>query len=52
MKAVILAAGKGTRFNSDKVKVLHRVNGREMIKHVVDLASSVGVRNKVVVVGH
>ncbi len=32
---VVLAAGKGTRMKSSLPKVLHRVNGRPMLSHVL-----------------
>lgn len=38
---VILAAGKGTRMESDLPKVLHRVCGKEMIRHVADAVRAV-----------
>ena len=34
--ALVLAAGKGTRFKSDKIKVLHPMLGKPMIHLVVD----------------
>ena len=34
--ALILAAGKGTRFKSDRIKVLHPLLGRSMLRLVVD----------------
>lgn len=37
--AVILAAGKGVRMNSQIPKVLHRVCGKAMVKHVVECAN-------------
>jgi bifunctional UDP-N-acetylglucosamine pyrophosphorylase/glucosamine-1-phosphate N-acetyltransferase len=37
--ALILAAGKGTRFKSDTIKVLHPLMGRSMIRIVLDTVS-------------
>ncbi|MBI4201455.1 MAG: NTP transferase domain-containing protein, partial [Chloroflexi bacterium] len=34
--AVVLAAGKGTRMKSSIPKVLHKVCGKEMVRHVAD----------------
>ena len=48
---VILAAGKGTRMNSDKAKVLHPVGGRPMLLYVVDAATRIAGEEVVVVVG-
>ena len=52
MKGVVLAAGKGTRFKSDSAKVLQEINGKSLIERVVDLATSAGIKEKVVVVGY
>ena len=51
-KAVILAAGKGTRMRSDLPKVLHTVEGRPMIQHSVERARAAGIGEVVVVVGY
>ncbi|WP_457677529.1 bifunctional UDP-N-acetylglucosamine diphosphorylase/glucosamine-1-phosphate N-acetyltransferase GlmU [Thermovibrio sp.] len=51
-KAVILAAGKGTRFKSELPKVLHRVLGKPLLWFVVKAAKEAGAREVIVVVGH
>ena len=50
--AVILAAGKGTRMKSKLPKVLHKVGGKPMLQHVIDVADAAGAAKKVVIVGH
>jgi len=50
--AIVLAAGKGTRMNSDLPKVLHPVGGRPMIEYVLDALQEGGVDGVVVVVGY
>jgi len=50
--AVILAAGKGTRFKSDLPKVLHRVGGRSLLHHVLASIEPAGFDQVVVVIGH
>lgn len=50
--AIVLAAGKGTRMNSDLPKVLHPVGGRPMVHWVLDACESIGSPRIVVVVGH
>jgi bifunctional UDP-N-acetylglucosamine pyrophosphorylase/glucosamine-1-phosphate N-acetyltransferase/UDP-N-acetylglucosamine pyrophosphorylase len=49
---IILAAGLGTRMNSDKAKVLHEINGKPMILYVVATAEKTAGQHIVVVVGH
>jgi UDP-N-acetylglucosamine diphosphorylase/glucosamine-1-phosphate N-acetyltransferase len=49
---IILAAGLGTRMQSDKAKVLHEVCGVPMILHVLQPAVAVAGGDVVVVVGH
>lgn len=50
--AIILAAGKGTRMNSQIPKVLHRVCGTPMIDHVLDALRPLDVSQSYVVTGH
>lgn len=48
---IILAAGKGTRMNSTKAKVLHRVGQKPMIQYVASQAVRLAGDNVLVVVG-
>lgn len=50
--AVILAAGKGTRMNSDLPKVCHPIGGQPMIRAVVDACLAAGCDKIVAVVGY
>jgi len=50
--AVILAAGKGTRMESDLPKVLHPVGDRPMLAYVLAAARQAGSEKLLVVVGH
>jgi len=52
LEAIILAAGKGTRMNSDLPKVLHEVAGRPLVQWVVDACRDAGASRCVVVVGY
>lgn len=52
MKALILAAGKGTRMKSALPKVLHKVGGKAMVLHVIEAARDAGAQKPIVVVGH
>ncbi len=49
---LILAAGKGTRMESDMPKVLHKINGRPMLDYVLENADKLGADRKIVVIGH
>jgi bifunctional UDP-N-acetylglucosamine pyrophosphorylase / glucosamine-1-phosphate N-acetyltransferase len=49
---VVMAAGKGTRMKSSKPKVLHRLGGRALAQHVIDMAAGVSARSVVVITGH
>jgi bifunctional UDP-N-acetylglucosamine pyrophosphorylase/glucosamine-1-phosphate N-acetyltransferase len=50
--AVVLAAGKGTRFRSELAKVLHRAAGRSLIGHVLEAVRPLELGQVIVVVGH
>lgn len=52
MRAVVLAAGQGTRMKSDTPKVLFEVAGRPLVSWVVDAVAGVEPDEIVVVVGH
>ena len=49
---VVLAAGKGTRMNSNIAKVLHPLAGRPLIHHVIGTAKRLQPRHIAVVIGH
>ncbi len=52
VKAVILAAGKGTRMKSDKAKVMHEVFFAPMLQHVLSAISPLDISETIVVTGH
>jgi len=50
---IILAAGKGTRMNSDLVKVLHPILGLPMLSYPIDLSlNKICAQKTIVVVGY
>jgi len=49
LTVIVLAAGKGTRMNSERPKVLHRLAGRSMIHHVLTTAAALAPDRVVVV---
>ena len=49
---IILAAGKGTRMNSDMPKVLHTLKNKSLLEHVIDAARSLEPQQIIVVVGY
>lgn len=49
---IVLAAGAGTRMNSDLPKVLHPLLGKPMVAWAVEAAAKTSARPPVVVVGH
>ncbi|MFD2172530.1 bifunctional UDP-N-acetylglucosamine diphosphorylase/glucosamine-1-phosphate N-acetyltransferase GlmU [Rhodobacter lacus] len=49
---VVLAAGQGTRMNSDLPKVLHRLGGAPLLAHALAAGQRLDPERVVVVVGH
>jgi len=49
---VILAAGKGTRMDSDLPKVLHKIGGAPLLHHAMLSASALEPERTIVVTGH
>lgn len=52
LAVIVLAAGKGTRMESDLAKVLHPLRGRPLIHWVLDAATPLQSSRTVLVVGH
>ena len=49
---IILAAGKGTRMQSDLPKVLHKIAGAPLLVHAMKSAASIEPEKTIVVAGH
>lgn len=49
---VILAAGKGTRMQSKKPKVLHEILNKSMIEHIISSLKAADVERIIVILGH
>ena len=52
LDVIILGAGKGTRMNSSKAKVLHSLGEKALISHVVDSSRGLDADNIVTVLGY
>ena len=52
IKAIVLAAGKGTRMKSDQAKVMHEVFFAPMLQHVLAAIAPLDIQETVVVTGH
>lgn len=52
VKAIILAAGKGTRMKSDVPKVLHKIGSGTILGEIVRSLKDAGIKDITVVVGH
>ncbi|MEG2310484.1 MAG: bifunctional UDP-N-acetylglucosamine diphosphorylase/glucosamine-1-phosphate N-acetyltransferase GlmU [Clostridia bacterium] len=51
-KAIVLAAGKGTRMKSELPKVLHKVYDRCIIDYVCNACEDAGINDICIIVGH
>lgn len=49
---LILAAGEGTRMRSSQPKVLHRLAGKQLLRHVIETARSITPDEITIVYGH
>jgi bifunctional UDP-N-acetylglucosamine pyrophosphorylase / glucosamine-1-phosphate N-acetyltransferase len=49
---ILLAAGEGTRMQSDRPKVLHEIAGAPMIAHTLATADGIEVGKRIIVTGH
>jgi bifunctional UDP-N-acetylglucosamine pyrophosphorylase/glucosamine-1-phosphate N-acetyltransferase len=52
IKAIVLAAGKGTRMKSNRAKVMHEVFFAPMLHHVLNAITPLSLQGIVVVTGH
>ena len=52
LATIILAAGKGTRMNSELPKVLHEVGQKPMLSHVIETSKIIGSKRIVSVIGY
>jgi len=50
--AIILAAGMGKRMKSDLPKVLHEINGKPLIRHLLETMATIALDRLIVVIGH
>ncbi len=48
---IILAAGKGTRMNSKRQKILHEVGGKPMVRHLYEAAVGASAETPIFVIG-
>jgi bifunctional UDP-N-acetylglucosamine pyrophosphorylase / glucosamine-1-phosphate N-acetyltransferase len=52
LNVVILAAGQGTRMRSTQAKVLHKIAGKPLLSHVIDVTRELSPDKIFVVYGH
>ena len=49
---IVLAAGQGTRMQSELPKVLHKIGGAPLFSHALDAAAALDAEKTILVVGH
>ena len=52
LAVTILAAGKGTRMESNLPKVLHKIGGKPMLSHVIQRAVELGAQKIISIIGY
>lgn len=52
LKALVLAAGKGTRMKSELPKVIHKVNGIPMVKKILNELDALQTEENILILGH
>ncbi len=52
LNIVVMAAGKGTRMKSSLPKVLHKLAGRPLLKHVLSSTTALQAQARIVITGH
>ncbi len=50
--SIILAAGEGSRMQSNKPKVIHEICGKPILKYVIDASKDAGINKNYCVIGH
>ena len=50
--SIILAAGEGSRMQSNKPKVIHEICGKAILKYVIDASKDAGINKNYCVIGH
>jgi bifunctional UDP-N-acetylglucosamine pyrophosphorylase/glucosamine-1-phosphate N-acetyltransferase len=52
VKVIVLAAGKGTRMKSNKVKVLHALAGKPMVSYILDTLKKITPTKPYLIIGY
>ncbi|WP_022819210.1 bifunctional UDP-N-acetylglucosamine diphosphorylase/glucosamine-1-phosphate N-acetyltransferase GlmU [Fusobacterium russii] len=52
LKAIIMAAGKGTRMKSNTSKVMHLAHGKPIVSRIIDALNQLEVEENILVLGH